>query len=304
MQSTSSKPFISYEHSPRNQGDVNNIEKTNLPTQGGGRFFEKVEFSVAPNLRGASPDQMQFDFSSWDANSQKGTLIMMGRHGQTASNLQGKIIGSEVPEEDLTEKGIDDANALASSIHQLQEQKKISISSIYCSPLTRALHTGKIIGQQTNLNIQIHEGLKEINWGDASRYSDKERNEQWGRQEDNLMREYPQLGELWDHLPAIPNAENYNVLLERVLLEVHGIVKNIRPNEREALLINHGRVINTLMRVCILEASDTNRTEGSDRNKVPYAGNCDMAVFLYDDSEQAPKLIFQGLAQLSSSSAK
>lgn len=114
------------------------------------------------------------------------------------------------------------------------------------------------------------------------------------------MREYPQLLELWDHLPAIPGAEKYNVLLERVLLEVNLIVENSSRNEREVLLVNHGRVINTLMRKCILEADDSNRTEGADRNKVPYADNCDMAVFLYDASEQAPELVFQGLAQLSS----
>ncbi|WP_082541657.1 MULTISPECIES: histidine phosphatase family protein [unclassified Rhizobacter] len=296
MRPTSGRPFI---YSPRNYDGVNDVEKINLRTQGGGRFLERVEFSVAPDLIGASPGQMEFDFSSWDAKSRNGTLVMMGRHGQTPSNLQGKIIGSEVPDEDLTEKGIVDANALASSINQLQEQKKISISSIHCSPLVRAFHTGKIIGQKTSFNIQTHEGLREIDWGDASGYSDKARNEQWGSQEDILMHEYSRLLELWDHLPVIPNAEKYNALLERVLREVHGIVKNTPENEREVLLINHGRVINTLMRACILEANDKNRTEGGDRDKVPYAGNCDMAVFLYDDSEREPKLEFQGLAQLS-----
>jgi probable phosphoglycerate mutase len=273
----------------------NTIKNRSSPYSKDQRFFQQVTCSTASHLKDKSPEQMVFEFSSWKADTQKGTLILIARHGQTISNVYGRIIGSEVPYEDLTDKGVDDAKALAASLVQLKIQGKIGITSVHCSPLVRAVHTGNVIADQLEMTIDIHEGLREINWGKGSGLTDTERQNISGEQEDLLMRQHSGLMQLWDHLPSLEAAEKYNDVLDRALLELQDISKRLPSNEREALLISHGRLINTLMRACLVSPEDANRSEASDRGKVPYPGNCDIAVFLYDNSESRPQLSFQGL---------
>ncbi len=221
------------------------------------------------------------------SEKRKSTLFYVMRHGETPSNAEKKIIGCEV-DEALTEKGVEDANRIAKKIGTLQENGKIHLGSIYSSPLVRAAQTANIVAQEIKIGVVVREDLKEINWGDASKFTDEERTSKWGEEEKQLINKYLDLADLWNHLPAIPNAEKYNSLLERTINEIQKISRE--DQQKEIALVCHGRLIRTLTAKCL-------NTE--ERKNVPYAGNCDIAVFHYSEEVDGsnPCLSFLGIAE-------
>ncbi|MBA2367550.1 MAG: histidine phosphatase family protein [Candidatus Protochlamydia sp.] len=263
-------------------------------------LIETIKFSIDPDFivnsdnsmppTTTNPDLMKYIWSKTEeitSEKRKGTLFYVMRHGETPSNVEKKIIGCEV-DEDLTNKGIEDAIKIAKKIGALQENGKIHLGSIYSSPLVRAAKTANIVAQELKLGLEMREDLKEINWGNASKFTDEERTSKWGEEEKQLINKYPDLTDLWNHLPAIPNAEKYNSLLERTIKEIQKISRE--NQQKEIALVCHGRLIRTLTAKCL-------NTE--DRKKVPYAGNCDIAVFHYSEEVDgsSPCLSFLGIAE-------
>lgn len=263
-------------------------------------MIETMKFSIAKDFilhssdssipTAISPDLMKYIWSKKaesSSESRKSTLFYVMRHGETPSNVEKRIIGSEV-DEDLTNKGIEDALKIAKKIGMLQGNGKIHLGSIYSSPLIRAAKTANVVAKELTLELEIRENLKEINWGNASKFTDEERTLKWGEEEKQLMKQYVQLADLWNHLPAIPGAEKYNSLLERTIKEMQKISRE--DQQKEIALVCHGRLIRTLTAKCL-------NTE--ERKKVPYAGNCDIAVFHYSEEVDgsSPCLSFLGLAE-------
>lgn len=85
------------------------------------------------------------------------TKIYITRHGETLWNIQKRMQGwNDSP---LTEKGIIQAKLLEKRLSNIQ------FSTIYTSPLGRALTTAKIIRGNRNIPLIESEKLKEINLG-------------------------------------------------------------------------------------------------------------------------------------------
>lgn len=264
-------------------------------------LIETIKFSIAPDFivhpsdgpsspMSINPDLMKYFWSKkseFTSEERKSTLFYVMRHGETPSNAEKRIIGCEVDEE-LTNKGIEDAIKIAKKIGALQENRKIHLGSIYSSPLVRAAQTANIVAQELTLKVDLREDLKEINWGEASKFTDEERTSKWGEEEKKLISQYTHLTDLWNHLPATPEAEKYNSLLERTIKEMQKISRE--DQQKEIALVCHGRLIRTLTAKCL-------NTE--ERKKVPYAGNCDIAVFHYSEEFDGsnPSLSFLGIAE-------
>ena len=79
------------------------------------------------------------------------------RHGETESNAQGVIGGSQDVE--LTQHGREQAREAAALL------RGRGITHVYSSPLKRALHTAQPIGELLALTVTVIDDLAERNWG-------------------------------------------------------------------------------------------------------------------------------------------
>jgi probable phosphoglycerate mutase len=84
-------------------------------------------------------------------------VILFARHGQTAPNRDGLVLGRADPE--LTEEGQRQAVLLADAL------AREAVGMILSSPLLRARQTADAIGEATNLPVTVDERLVEIDWG-------------------------------------------------------------------------------------------------------------------------------------------
>lgn len=80
------------------------------------------------------------------------------RHGQTLFNRLGRMQG--MCDSPLTEKGVEDAEEIASVLRQ------VSFQHAYTSSSERALDTAKIICQYHDVTLIDKKGLKEFDFGD------------------------------------------------------------------------------------------------------------------------------------------
>ncbi|MGN0144603.1 MAG: histidine phosphatase family protein [Clostridium sp.] len=84
------------------------------------------------------------------------TTVLLIRHGETEWNILGKFQGTtDIP---LSEEGLRQARLLNDRLNG-------DFDYIYASPLKRAYETAETISKGTGKNVQILEGLKEINFG-------------------------------------------------------------------------------------------------------------------------------------------
>jgi alpha-ribazole phosphatase len=84
-------------------------------------------------------------------------MIVFARHGQTAPNREGLVLGRADPE--LTEDGHRQAELLADAL------RGEPVSAILCSPLLRARQTAEPIGEACGVPVVVDERLIEIDWG-------------------------------------------------------------------------------------------------------------------------------------------
>lgn len=90
----------------------------------------------------------------------KHTEVFMVRHGQTDSNVAGLFHGAtDVP---LNALGLRQADLVAGRIRVLDR-----LHSVHASPLQRARRTAEAIASSTGLPLRLHDGLAEMNFGEA-----------------------------------------------------------------------------------------------------------------------------------------
>lgn len=85
-------------------------------------------------------------------------LAIFMRHGQADNNVNRVLVGRHL-ESHLTEKGRMQVKETA------QLLKSMSISKIYSSPVTRAIETTQIVGEELGLDYEIDDRLYEIDLG-------------------------------------------------------------------------------------------------------------------------------------------
>ena len=84
-------------------------------------------------------------------------MIVFARHGQTAPNRDGLVLGRADPE--LTEEGHQQAEWLAATL------ATEAVTAIVASPLLRARQTAEAIGHACGLPVALDDRLIEIDWG-------------------------------------------------------------------------------------------------------------------------------------------
>lgn len=100
------------------------------------------------------------------------TEIFLVRHGQTDSNVARLFDGAtDTP---LNQLGLRQAELVGERIGQLSD-----LSSLYSSPLQRALITARAISRNVGLQPVIDAGLKEMNFGVAESHTMATIHERW-----------------------------------------------------------------------------------------------------------------------------
>ncbi|MDI6806647.1 MAG: histidine phosphatase family protein [Candidatus Aenigmarchaeota archaeon] len=162
------------------------------------------------------------------------TDIILVRHGETEWNV-GKIFRGrkDIP---LNEMGRKQAELLGKYLSEVR------VDAIYSSPLKRALDTANLIAkyQPEKIDVQVTEGLLDINYGEWE-----------GRSEQEVNELYPELYELWNKSPhevLIPKGESLAAVRERALSAVNEIVSKYKGN---VALVSH-RVVNKVLTCALL----------------------------------------------------
>jgi probable phosphoglycerate mutase len=87
------------------------------------------------------------------------TLIILVRHGQSQTNVQG-ILSDSYERYPLSENGVIQAQTVAKELAQ-----KLKVSKLYSSPVFRARQTADIIGKAVGKEVILDSRLKERGWG-------------------------------------------------------------------------------------------------------------------------------------------
>lgn len=85
-------------------------------------------------------------------------FIIFLRHGQAENNIK-RLLAGRTPGVNLTPKGIDQAERIAKFL------KPFNISTIYTSPIERAVKTAEIVAKHNSLDYNLDERLIELDMG-------------------------------------------------------------------------------------------------------------------------------------------
>lgn len=180
--------------------------------------------------------------------------IYFVRHGQTEWNRMKKLQGqADLP---LNEQGIRDAKRAAGIL------REISFDAIYCSPLTRAAETARIIGAYQTAKVLVEPQLIEIAYGAYEGY-------------DLIAAEQDPTCEIYRyfHAPqsfqAAPDGETLTHLKARAAAFLEDIHK--RDAKECVLAVCHGTFIRAVISV-VCHLSDTDFWKGREQ------GNCSFTI--------------------------
>jgi broad specificity phosphatase PhoE len=149
------------------------------------------------------------------------TEILLVRHGQTESNVKGYFMGWSA--EDLNTTGAEQAGKLSARLAGLD------IGAAYASPLKRALHTAEIIAGPHKLEIELLQGLIEINQGELQGAHRSETEKRWPA--------------LWQQMRSdpsqavFPGGESFSQVAARTLAAFNSIID--KNSGKRILLVAH-----------------------------------------------------------------
>lgn len=156
--------------------------------------------------------------------------LLLIRHGQTPDNVLGRL-GTDHPGPGLTELGERQAEAMARSLaHE-------SIGAVYASTLTRTQITAAPLGQLHNVDVEVLDGLHEIEAGSLERLTDR----------NSLMRYLGTVfswaaGDLDQRMPAGPNGHDFFARFDAAITQV---TERAAGQHVTAAVVSHGAAIRT-----------------------------------------------------------
>lgn len=162
------------------------------------------------------------------------TTIILVRHGQTEWNRVERFRGrADVP---LNETGLAQAEATGRRIGDEWQP-----AAIYTSPLSRAVDTAEAIARRTQMKVQIHPGLADIDYGKWQGLAPGEVQERWP---DALNDWYchPERAE-------IPGGESLGDLRLRAMATVQELVER---HPTDAIVLVGHTVINRVILLAVL----------------------------------------------------
>lgn len=155
------------------------------------------------------------------------TTFLLIRHGAHA--LGGGIIAGRSPGVHLSDLGREQAGELADRLSHL------AIAAIYSSPMERTRETAQPLADRLHLDVQIHDALNEIDFGE------------WMGQSIDELRKHP-LWAAWNEYRSgtrIPGGESMLETQLRAVREVE-YLRTEHPNQCLALF-SHGDVIKSVV---------------------------------------------------------
>jgi len=158
--------------------------------------------------------------------AEKPASIYLLRHGHSTANAKSVLAGRDFKVK-LSSVGEKQAVAVA---NELSDKK---FAKIYSSPLTRCMQTVEPFAKKLKIDIQISEGLIEMEYGDWSgkKLSSLSRKELWG-----TIQSRPSL-------VRFPNGESF---LEMQSRAIESVTKLAIPG-KSVLLCSHGDVIKAIV---------------------------------------------------------
>ena len=153
------------------------------------------------------------------------TTLYLVRHGQTAWNKEEVFRGrADIPLNDTGRK-----EALLTG----EYLKRVKVDSLYSSPLSRAVETAEAIARYQGKEVEISDGLIDIDFGRWQGVSHEEVKERYG-----------DLYWQWKHTPHLvrfPGGESLEDVRERALRVIDEIVPD--HGDETLLMVSH-RVVN------------------------------------------------------------
>jgi broad specificity phosphatase PhoE len=158
-----------------------------------------------------------------------GTAYLL-RHGETDYHAQKRMLGRL--DVGLNHKGRDQAS------HVRDFFDGINLAAVYCSPLRRCQETARPTAEAHGLEIEVMQGLMEVDMGD------------WDGQV--IADLFAQQGEMvgrWMRSPSsvpIPGGEDFGAVRERVLAATRDITSR-HPGDDRVLIVAHGGPIRGIL---------------------------------------------------------
>lgn len=154
-------------------------------------------------------------------------IILLLRHGESEGDLREVHEGrADFP---LTERGREQAGKAAKWIN-----KNYTVSRIYSSTLLRAKETARMVSMETNVPIELREGLMEFNNGKLA-----------GMDREEAKSKYPEMKDLPIHerVYDMESKLEFRFRAETILSE---IISN-NKEEDAVVVVSHGGFINQLL---------------------------------------------------------
>jgi phosphoserine phosphatase len=162
------------------------------------------------------------------------TRIILARHGQTEWNRVERFRGrADVP---LNETGLAQAEATGRRV-----AAEWIPSSVYSSPLSRAVKTAEAIARHFDLPVQVHLDLTDINYGEWQGLTPEEARQRWPVEIDAWYNR--------PHQARIPSGETLSDLRARAMQTVDELAA--RHAGETIVLVGH-TVINRLILLGVL----------------------------------------------------
>ncbi|MEL6788659.1 MAG: histidine phosphatase family protein [Cyanobacteria bacterium J06607_15] len=186
------------------------------------------------------------------------------RHGETEASKTGGFCGTS--DVDLTPEGVTMAKDFA-EIYQ-----NVAWKAIFCSPMRRTIATAKPLCELVGMEMQLRDGLKEIDFGEWEGKTPAEVDHQY---HDQYVRWQSEPG--WNAPPGGERAIDIARRSSRVIEEI----ENSYP-EGNVLVVAHKATIRIML--CSLLGIDVGRYR--DRINMPVA-----AVSVLEFCQQGPRLL-------------
>lgn len=155
------------------------------------------------------------------------TRLVLIRHAEADESMRGRSYGRlDIP---LSSAGRAQALAIAETLGDVR------LDAIFASPLQRAIDTAAPLAEARGLEVAIHDGLRELDFGALE-----------GWTFDDIARERPELYERWMTDPTqtrFPHGESFADLRERAL----AAAAEIRSDHEHAAIVAHGGVIRAIL---------------------------------------------------------
>lgn len=162
--------------------------------------------------------------------------VYLLRHGETSWNHEKKIQGS-TEWVDLTDRGID----LAIRTRDGMLAEGVTFDKVFSSPLRRALHTARIVGEGMGQRIEVDDRLREMSFG---RYEGTLMED--GRFADSNIRAC-----FKDPPMFVPDGgESFNDLLARARSFVEEVILPLEDDGiGRVLVVSHGAIMRSFVRL-------------------------------------------------------